>query len=179
MNLSVSEGERPILHLKINMSTSKRGVRVLMIVYNVYRGSTLIRQVFQNFPQGLKIAGNKSFTKSIELPKNVPKLNVKVYAYLEINVSVSPDNIEEAMVSFKVDKEWLIKNGLKANNVVLMKFSNGRWVQLETSVVSEDSYYVYYEAKTQSFSIYAIATETTEPVLMNERLSIFIPLILK
>jgi len=97
VNLSVSEGERPILHLKINMSTSKRGVRVLMIVYNVYRGSTLIRQVFQNFPQGLKVAGNKSFTKSIKLPKNVPldcfkqgKCSVKIQTNLKTRFGVVP-----------------------------------------------------------------------------------------
>ncbi|ADB58020.1 PGF-pre-PGF domain-containing protein [Archaeoglobus profundus] len=102
-----------------------------------------------------------------ELPKNVPKLNFKVYAYLEINVNISANNIEEATISFKVDKSWLRENGLKARDIVLMKFLNGRWIQLETSVVGEDDHYVYYEAKTTSFSIYAIATKTTSPTTVS------------
>lgn len=101
-----------------------------------------------------------SVKKLEELPR-VPKLNAKVYAYLEINVSVSASNIEKATISFKVDKSWLGENGLKAGDVVLMKFSNGRWIQLETKVVGEDSQYVYYEANTTSFSIYAIAAKTS------------------
>lgn len=88
--ISITQNQRPVLHLKFNMSTKgDKGVEVLMIVYNVYRDSTLIRQISQNFPQGLKIIGSRLLTKSMELPKNTPLdcfSKGKCYVVVQMNI---------------------------------------------------------------------------------------------
>jgi PGF-pre-PGF domain-containing protein len=63
---------------------------------------------------------------------------------LKANTSV------EAEIEFRVSKD-IIGN----KEVVLMKF-NGSWVELPTEIVSEDESYIYYSAKTSTFSIFAI-----------------------
>jgi len=90
----------------------------------------------------------------------IPKPKGLVYAYIEINVSVESNNVESATISFKVSKSWLIENNVNKNEIVLMKYVNEKWITLDTKITGEDEYYVYYEAKTPSFSIYAIATKT-------------------
>lgn len=75
----------------------EKGVQILMIVYNIYKGPTLIRQVSKNFPQGLRIAGSKAYTESIELPKDVPlncfqkeKCSVEIQVNIKTKFGVVP-----------------------------------------------------------------------------------------
>ena len=83
---------------------------------------------------------------------------------MEITVSVEPTNVEEGTITFNVSKEWLAENNIDKNSVKLMKYVNGKWIPLETRIIGENERYVYYEAKTPGFSVYAITggeTETT------------------
>ncbi|KKG15047.1 hypothetical protein EO98_16945 [Methanosarcina sp. 2.H.T.1A.6] len=84
----------------------------------------------------------------------------KVYENTNIWVgnegTASPDNIENAVVGFKVEKAWINSNGIDSASVRLCKFDNGKWVELSTSQTSEDDDYVYYEADTPGFSAFSI-----------------------
>ena len=57
------------------------------------------------------------------------------------------------------DRFWLSKNKLDANKVSLYRYSNQKWHQLETVLVSFDSDNYYYQATTQGFSYFAIGAE--------------------
>ena len=84
----------------------------------------------------------------------------KVYENTNIWVgnegTASPENIENAVVGFKVEKTWINSNGVDSSSVKLWKFDNGKWVELSTSQTSEDDDYVYYEADTPGFSAFSI-----------------------
>ncbi len=93
------------------------------------------------------------------LPENVPKLSGKVYVYLEVEVSVETGETE-GEIEFKVSKDWLIKNDVDKSSIVLKKYVESEgWITLETRIIREDENYVYYAAKTPSFSLYAITTK--------------------
>ncbi|WP_440945191.1 PGF-pre-PGF domain-containing protein [Methanosarcina sp. T3] len=84
----------------------------------------------------------------------------KVYENTNIWVgnegTASPENIENAVVGFKVEKTWINSNGVDSSSVKLWKFEDGSWVELSTSQTDEDDDYVYYEADTPGFASFSI-----------------------
>jgi PGF-pre-PGF domain-containing protein len=96
-----------------------------------------------------------------ELPKDVKKPQGKVCVYIEINVSIESDELEEGEIKFNVSKEWLLENNLNKHSIKLKKYVDGGWITLDTEIVGEDDRHVYYVARTPGFSIYAIVGEET------------------
>ncbi|RZB28883.1 MAG: hypothetical protein AEth_01487 [Candidatus Argoarchaeum ethanivorans] len=74
------------------------------------------------------------------------------------------ENIKDAAIRFKVKKSWLTDNKLSKNDISLAKWESGNWIKLSTTVLKDDSGYVYYEAHTTSFSPFAIVGEFVPPV---------------
>ena len=87
----------------------------------------------------------------------------EIYKHINIwvgnNGFANANNIENATVSFKVSKDWINGNHIKVDSVVLQHFADKRWESLPTKKVNEDTGYVYFEAKTPSFSPFAISGE--------------------
>lgn len=76
--------------------------------------------------------------------------------YKNVNIWVgtggiaSSDNIEKAVIGFRVEKAWLEKNGANASSLNLWYYDNV-WSKLDTQKIGEDDTYVYFEAKTLGF----------------------------
>jgi methanogen extracellular protein (TIGR04279 family)/PGF-pre-PGF domain-containing protein/uncharacterized repeat protein (TIGR01451 family) len=87
----------------------------------------------------------------------------EVYKYINIwvgkNGFANSSNIENATIGFKVRKDWINGSKIKANSLVLQHFSDKKWEPLPTEKVNEDQEYIYYKAKTPSFSPFAISGE--------------------
>jgi PGF-pre-PGF domain-containing protein len=116
----------------------------------------------------VNITGNTSFgmiTASIEVLKNTSTL-VKTapewLVYKNANIWVgssgyaTPKNIKQALIKFRVDNNWMSANGISGRDVELVKWDGSAWIKLETSESATDDTYTYFEAKTQSFSPFAI-----------------------
>jgi PGF-pre-PGF domain-containing protein len=90
----------------------------------------------------------------------------KVYEYTNIWVgtdgTANPENIENAIVGFKVEKTWINSNGVDSSSVKLWKYDDGKWVELSTSQTGEDDDCVYYEADTPGFSAFSIMAHYPE-----------------
>ncbi|MDD3247774.1 MAG: PGF-pre-PGF domain-containing protein [Methanosarcina sp.] len=89
-----------------------------------------------------------------ELPSGKVYENTNIW--VETEGTASPENIENAIVGFKVEKTWINSNGVDSSSVKLWKFEDGKWIELPTSQTSEDNDYVYYEADTPGFSAFSI-----------------------
>ena len=89
----------------------------------------------------------------------------EVYKYLNIWVGnsgvVSSKNIENAVVSFKVEKSWVQDKLIDKSTIVLNRYSDNAWNQLPTSLSSEDDNYLYFTAQTPGFSPFAITGKST------------------
>ncbi len=83
---------------------------------------------------------------------------LKTFGYLSINVNIDDSNIDNAKVTFKVDKSWFSKNNIDKSSVKLARYHDG-WDTLPTDISSEDDDYVYYVATTPGFSTFAIIGE--------------------
>lgn len=88
----------------------------------------------------------------------------EVYKHLNIWVGNSgfatPENIENAVVGFKVEKSWVEDKNIDQSSIALNRYSDNKWEQLQTSQSEEDDSYLYFTAKTQGFSEFAITSKT-------------------
>ncbi len=76
----------------------------------------------------------------------------------------SSENIEDSIVGFRIQKDWIEENEIDVNTIRLCRYSDGQWNYLDTQKISEDGTYLHFEASTPGFSPFAItgkANETT------------------
>lgn len=101
----------------------------------------------------------------------------KVYKNLNIWVGsggvITPENIENASVQFKIDKAWIQDNNIDLSTVILHRHSEGSWNALPTSLIREDGAFYYFKAKTPGFSPFSITgsekkLQSAEMVSFNE-----------
>jgi len=84
-----------------------------------------------------------------------------VYAYLQIDCTVSNDDIDSATIRFKVPKSWVTENEVNPDTIALSRYADNAWTKLTTTRTGEDDDYYYFSATTTGFSVFAI---TGEPV---------------
>jgi PGF-pre-PGF domain-containing protein len=84
----------------------------------------------------------------------------EVYKYMNIWVGdtgfATSDNIENAVISFKVEKSWVSDNDIQSSMISLYRYNDNNWKELETQKVKEDERYLYFESETPGFSPFVI-----------------------
>jgi len=108
-------------------------------------------------------AGERSTSVEV-LRKTSTLLNISApdIVYKNVNIWVGTSgfatskNIKEALIGFKVSNSWLADNSINSADIRLVKWDGSNWVQLETVKTMTDSTYTYYDAKTITFSNFAI-----------------------
>jgi methanogen extracellular protein (TIGR04279 family)/PGF-pre-PGF domain-containing protein len=106
--------------------------------------------------------------------------NGEVYKYLNIWIGnedcANPNYIENAVVGFKVSKDWITENHINTDSILFQHFNGNNWNSLPTKKVSENEEYIYYEAETTSFSPFAITAEKNLMVIEKKTGETQIPL---
>jgi PGF-pre-PGF domain-containing protein len=96
----------------------------------------------------------------MEIPVDVDEPVEMVYVYLNIESTAPEGSIESLKINFKVEQTWFAENNIEKNQIVLMRYHNEEWQTLETTMLSEDTTYVYYQATATGMSTFAIAVST-------------------
>ncbi|VVB96365.1 Bacterial Ig-like domain (group 2) [uncultured archaeon] len=90
-----------------------------------------------------------------------------VYKYADIWAGAkeleTEEGIIDAFIGFKVDRSWLAENNLEEGSIRLLRWDGSKWVSLETEPKSLDEQFVYYIAKTNGFSPFAIVAVSLYP----------------
>ncbi|MCK5216786.1 MAG: PGF-pre-PGF domain-containing protein [Methanosarcinales archaeon] len=71
----------------------------------------------------------------------------------------NPKNIENATITFKVNKTWIDDNNILISNIIMNRYYEGHWHPLTTSLMDCDDDYCYFTSQTQGFSCFAITTK--------------------
>ncbi|MGV8077494.1 MAG: PGF-pre-PGF domain-containing protein, partial [Methanosarcina sp.] len=105
-------------------------------------------------------------TTIVEMLKNKSTLTPdapagEVYNYMNIWVGnggygSDEDNLENAVVCFKVEKSWLQEKGIDQSSISLNRYNDKKWNELPTTLLREDNTYLYFTAETPGFSPFAI-----------------------
>ena len=84
----------------------------------------------------------------------------EVYKYINVWIGnggfANPNSFENAVVGFRVNKEWITGNRINADLIILQHFNGNGWDALPTKKLSENEEYIYFESETPSFSPFAI-----------------------
>ena len=135
---------------------------------------TGIEITVKNAVSNVIVTVEKLLTRPSSIPDVLDQIfsagsNLKTFGYLSMSVNIDDSNIDNAKVTFKVDKSWLTENKVDKSSVKLARHHDG-WDSLPTEISSEDGDYVYYVATTPGFSTFAIigeeiiaATDTVTP----------------
>ena len=97
------------------------------------------------------------------LPDEVTAHTGKVYKNVQItggNTENLVNDKSKAIVKFPVKKTWLIDNKVDKNNVALLRYADGKWGELTTTMDSDDGTYVHYTALTPGLSYFAIGEKS-------------------
>lgn len=76
--------------------------------------------------------------------------------YKNLNIWAGTNRIKEALIRFKVDIDWLSSNYFNNNDIWLVRWDGGRWVQISTTEMTMDSTHIYYESRTDLSAPFAI-----------------------
>jgi PGF-pre-PGF domain-containing protein len=103
---------------------------------------------------------NKS-TLTKETPEN------EIYNYLNIWVGnggygSDEDNLENASICFKVEKAWVEDKNIDHSSITLNRYSDKKWNELPTFLLSGDDKHLYFKAETPGFSPFAITGKIIE-----------------
>ncbi|WP_319506911.1 S-layer protein domain-containing protein [uncultured Methanolobus sp.] len=113
----------------------------------------------------IEMLHNRSALVDVDAPDTV---------YCNVNLWVgksafsSSENIENSVVGFKVEKEWIEENGIDVDSIRLCRHADGEWSYLETQKIDEDDKYLHFEASTPGFSPFAIVGDSVEKVVDEE-----------
>ncbi|MEZ5335615.1 MAG: PGF-pre-PGF domain-containing protein [Methanolobus sp.] len=75
------------------------------------------------------------------------------------------NNVENMIVTFRVEKSWLEDNNVPAESVSLYRYSDDVWASLSTEISREDDEYVYFDSQTPGFSPFSISGEAKESLM--------------
>lgn len=89
-------------------------------------------------------------------PAEVEEPTLLVQSYISLEASGS---IENAKIQFRVSRDWLEQNSVDENSVRLLRF-NGEWQELPTKLDNITDFYMYYEAESPGFSVFAVAGQS-------------------
>ena len=77
--------------------------------------------------------------------------------YKNVNIITGTSRMKEALIKFKVANSWLGSNNLAASDVKMLHWDGSQWTQLDTTQMTKDDTYTYYQAKTTALSPFAIS----------------------
>ena len=90
-------------------------------------------------------------------PSSTSDISTEVYEYLQIVLEGAADNtVSDSKIRFEVPVSWLTGKGINAQDIVLLRYDDGAWSELDTRVVSTGTN-VLFEATTPGYSYFAIA----------------------
>ncbi|SNQ62940.1 PGF-pre-PGF domain-containing protein [Candidatus Methanoperedens nitratireducens] len=92
---------------------------------------------------------------SLKELKNMPDDIIVVpdgVVYKYFSISIDKENIKNATVYFRVNRQWLTYNNISDTSVALSEFHDGSWEAIPTYVTGGDGKFAYYSAKVNDIS---------------------------
>lgn len=84
--------------------------------------------------------------------------------YKNLNIWSGTKRIKESLIRFKVENSWITGNNFESSDIKMVKWDGYEWKELETTQTEKDGSYTFYEAKSDSFSGFAIIGSKEETV---------------
>ncbi len=76
--------------------------------------------------------------------------------YQNLNILAGTKQIKDVLIRFKVENAWMSGNNLVSGDIRLVRYDGTKWEPLPTSETKKDGTHTYFEARTDSLSLFAI-----------------------
>jgi PGF-pre-PGF domain-containing protein len=127
-----------------NFRTPDNPINEIVITSNINAGdTTVMTEILRGTSSQISISPPGIVYKNINIIVGGPGFAV-------------PKNIKEAVIKFRVENSWIASNNLASSDINMVKWDGSKWAQIDTSEMNKNATYTYYEAKTDSFSAFAI-----------------------
>jgi len=85
----------------------------------------------------------------------------KVYKFLDIKLTsnetyVGETGIESMYFTFNIEKSWIMEYNIDRETVEMLRYHDGEWQHLNTSLITENETNLVYEAETPGLSTFAV-----------------------
>ncbi|MCX7698991.1 MAG: PGF-pre-PGF domain-containing protein, partial [Candidatus Goldbacteria bacterium] len=108
---------------------------------------------FTNSVSGISIKVNQIQ----EPPTGIISPSGELYAFITVDkTNFRDEDISSTTIKFRVPISWINENNINESSIVLYKYENNKWIQLQTSLISRDGNYLYFSAISQGLSLYSI-----------------------
>jgi PGF-pre-PGF domain-containing protein len=95
-----------------------------------------------------------------EMPSSLTEASDKVYQYLQVTkTNLADSDVDTATIKFEVTKVWLAESGVAEDDVVLLRYVDGKWNVLTTDKLESGDLTATYIANTPGFSYFAIGSK--------------------
>ncbi|MCX9083922.1 MAG: PGF-pre-PGF domain-containing protein [Candidatus Methanoperedens sp.] len=98
---------------------------------------------------------DQSKIKDLTTPEGI------IYEYVNINSGIwelSNPVINDTVIKFRIKNDWFKSNDLEVSSIILQLWNKNKWILLETEKTNSDEKFIYYQAKTDAFGIFAISS---------------------
>ena len=162
--------------------TNQENVSIIKLISSIASGDTStiginnasfglkeIQIKVNNEAQNIKLSIVRFFDK----PATVPE-GENAYQYLQITAENVSDKLDNALVTIQVEKSWLSSNNIDNSKISLFQLDemSGDWNEINTSYISEDDNYYYYQAELKHFSYFYIGESISSAGIYTQGLSI-------
>ena len=160
---------------KVSSSQHSNGPSQTRSVYRVPAGSTaefdftlsdvpvyLIRFDVSNSVRNARV----TVSNDSERPSAVSEdYDNPVYSYVTINKSnVDDSSVSNVTIGFSVDEDFVSDNNASEDDVVLVRYVDGEWVETDMRLISSAGSTYSYEASSEGFGHYAIVLKAAPSV---------------
>ena len=152
---------RPPVDKKIHTFTKiTPGTASIVKDFSKEIGLKEIQILVENPVQNVKI----TVEKYDEKPSTVSiEKSGKVRQYLQIDTENLAEELQQAILTIRVEKTWILNNGVEKDDIALFRFNEDTksWDELATNQAGEDDTYYFYTVELNSFSTFAISERGT------------------
>jgi PGF-pre-PGF domain-containing protein len=110
-----------------------------------------------------------TISKVASLPSSIPSPEGEAYTFFEIVFTQYGTQSEvepSGHIKHRISKEWLNSINADSSDVKFLKYKDGKWVELSSEIIDEDSEFIYYKVNLDSFSLFAVVVEkVTKPTV--------------
>jgi PGF-pre-PGF domain-containing protein len=114
--------------------------------------------------------------KPEEVKKNITRSNNStIYEYLDIKLTandtyIGESGIESMNFTFTITKEWIKNESIDKHTVIMMRYHNDTWQELNTTYVNETDEEIRFKALTPGLSVFAVVgdkvVEDTDEIIV-------------
>ena len=85
-----------------------------------------------------------------------------LYGFFDVNVcGLAESVVSSRSVAFRVSRSFVSENGGSGNDVVLLRYGNGRWAEADLIPRGSDSVNYFYETEPEGFFAYAVVLRSS------------------